>query len=79
MNNRPSLLDAAKEILRIAVREMNVKPDQAIDAAPVIAGFNNLPWKPADLQPALILAQQQGWVTVDGRLTAAGFEAAPLR
>jgi hypothetical protein len=77
MNNRPTLQDAAKEILRIAVREMQVKPDQPIDANPVIKGFNNLPWKQSDLQPALILAQQQGWVTEDGRLTAAGFAAAP--
>jgi len=79
MGNTPTLLDAAKEILRVAVREMGVKPDQTIDAAPVMTSFNNLPWKAADLRPALILAQQQGWVTEDGRLTLAGHDAAPSR
>lgn len=77
MGNTPSLLDAAKEILRVAVRDQKTGPDQAIDAAPVIAAFNNLPWKQSDLRPALMLAQQQGWVTEDGRLTSAGFAAAP--
>ncbi len=79
MSNRPSLQDAAKEILRLAVREMNVKPDQAIDAGPIVAGFNNLPWRQTDLRPALIFAQEQGWVTEDGRLTALGFDTAPGR
>lgn len=79
MGNTPTLLDAAKEILRVAVRELGVKPDQTIDAGPVVTAFNNLPWKVADLRPALILAQQQGWVTEDGRLTATGYDAAPAR
>jgi hypothetical protein len=79
MANTPTLHDAAKEILRVAVRELGIKADQPINAGPVIASFNNLPWKPADLRPALVLAQEQGWITEDGRLTAAGFEAAPGR
>lgn len=79
MANTPTLHDAAKEILRIAVREQGVTPDQSINAGPVIASFNNLPWKQADLRPALVLAQEQGWVTEDGRLTAAGYAAAPPR
>jgi hypothetical protein len=77
MGNTPTLQDAAKEILRIAVREQKTKADQPIDSGPVIAGFNNLPWKPADLRPALVFAQEQGWVTVEGHLTAAGLAAAP--
>jgi hypothetical protein len=79
MANTPTLLDAAKEILRVAVREQGVKPNETVSAGPIIASFNNLPWKAADLRPALIHAQQQGWMTEDGRLTAAGFEAAPPR
>jgi hypothetical protein len=78
MNNTPSLEDAAKEICRIAVRDLHLQAGAQIAAPPVIARFNNLPWKPADLRPALVHAQQLGWVTEDGRLTSAGFAAAPL-
>lgn len=78
MANTPSLEDAAKEILRVAVRELRLQPDQAIDAKPVMAQFNNLPWKPADLRPALVFAQEKGWITIDGRITAAGHAAAPI-
>lgn len=75
---RPTAEDAAREIIRIAVRELRLKPDDAIDANPVISRFNNLPWKPSDLRPGLVLAQEKGWVTIEGRLTAAGFAAAPI-
>jgi len=78
MNNRPSLEDAAKEILRIAVRDLRLTANAPIDAQPVLEHFNNLPWKQADLRPALIFAQEKGWITEDGRLTAAGFSAAPI-
>lgn len=78
MSNTPSLEDAAKEICRIAVRELHLQAGGQIAAEPVIARFNNLPWKQADLRPALVHAQERGWVTEDGRLTSAGFTAAPL-
>jgi hypothetical protein len=78
MSNRPTAEDAAREIIRIAVRDLHLKPNDAIDAPPVIERFNNLPWKQTDLRPGLILAQEKGWVTIEGRLTAAGFAAAPI-
>lgn len=78
MNNTPSLEDAAREILRIAVRDLHLKANESIGAKQVMDSFTNLPWKPADLMPALELAQAKGWVTIDGRLTAAGFDAAPI-
>jgi len=78
MSNRPSLEDAAKEILRISVRELHVAANGPIPAQPVLDRFNNLPWKPSDLRPALVFAQEKGWVTEDGRLTATGFGAAPI-
>jgi hypothetical protein len=78
MSNTPSLDDAAKEILRIAVRDLHLQANTAIPAQPVIERFNNLPWKAADLRPALVHAQGKGWVTEDGRLTSAGFSAAPI-
>jgi len=48
-----------------------------INARTVMDRFNILPWRPADLQPALSMAVQLGWVTSDGKLTAAGHAAAP--
>ncbi len=78
MDNRPSLEDAAKEILRIAVRELRLQANQAIDANPIIQHFNNLPWRQSDLRPALVHAQERGWITIEGRLTAAGVASAPL-
>ncbi len=77
MNNRPSLEDGAKEILRIAVRDLHLSADAMINAQPILERFNNLPWKVTDLRPALIHAQEKGWITQEGRLTAAGFAAAP--
>ncbi len=74
---RPSIEDAAKEILRVAVRDMLLKADELISAQTVMECFNLLPWRPEDLQPALKAAQDHGWVTHDGRLTAAGQAAAP--
>lgn len=76
MNNRPSSEDAAREILRIAVRDLNVKANTMIAAQPEVDRFNNLPWRQADLRPGLMLAQAKGWITEDGRLTEAGFAAA---
>ena len=35
MGNTPTLQDAAKEILRIAVREQKTQTDQPIDSGPV--------------------------------------------
>jgi hypothetical protein len=78
MGNRPSVEDAAREILRIAVRDLHLKANDPIDAAQVITRFNNLPWKQTDLRPGLVLAQEKGWVTIEGRLTAAGLTAAPI-
>ncbi len=78
MDNRPSVEDAAREIVRIAVRELHIKPNEPIQAPAVITRFNNLPWRQSDLRPGLLLAQQKGWITVEGRLTAAGHAAAPL-
>jgi hypothetical protein len=75
--NRPNIEDAAKEILRIAVRDMQVKGGDLIQATTVVAYFNNLPWRPADLRPALVFAQEKGWITVEGRLTPLGFSSAP--
>lgn len=77
MNNRPSLEEGAKEILRIAVRDLHLRADALINAQPILERFNNLPWKVTDLRPALIHAQKKGWITQEGRLTAAGFAAAP--
>lgn len=77
MNNRPSLEDGAREILRIAVRDLHLRADAMISAQPILERFNNLPWKVTDLRPALVAAQEKGWITVEGRLTAAGFAAAP--
>ncbi len=78
MSNRPGVEDAAKEILRIAVRELHLTANSPIGAQPVLERFNNLPWKPSDLRPALVFAQEKGWVTQEGQLTAAGFSAAPI-
>ena len=78
MSNRSSVEDAAREIIRIAARDLHLKPNDPIQAPAVIARFNNLPWKQSDLRPGLILAQEKGWVTIEGRLTATGFAAAPL-
>lgn len=78
MSNTPSLEDAAKENLRIAVRDLHLQANQAIDAAPIIQRFNNLPWKHSDLRPVLVHAQERGWITIEGRLTPAGFASAPL-
>ena len=77
MSNTPTLQDSAKEILRVAVRDMHLKPDEMINARTVMERFAILPWKPTDLQPALNMAVQLGWVTHDGRLTAIGHAAAP--
>jgi len=77
MANRPSVEDAAKEILRIAVRDLHLKPNQPIESQPVIERFNNLPWAFADVRPGLVFAQEKGWITIEGRLTEAGFNAAP--
>lgn len=76
MNNRLSPEDAAREILRSAVRDLNTKTNAMIAAQPVVDRFNNLPWRQADLRPGPMLAQAKGWVTEDGRLTEAGFAAA---
>ena len=77
MSNRPTLEDGAKEILRIAVRELHLSAGAMINAQPVMERFKNLPWKFTDLRPALVHAQEKGWITQEGRLTAAGFAAAP--
>ncbi len=76
MENRPSVEDGAKEILRIAVRDLRLNANDMIGAQLVMDRFNNLPWRAADLRPALVLAQEKGWITVEGRLTAAGYTAA---
>lgn len=74
---RPTIEDAAKEILRVAVRDLHLKPDEVINARTVMDRFNILPWRPTDLQPALSMAVQLGWVTSEGKLTAVGHAAAP--
>ena len=78
MANTPSVEDAAKEILRIAVRDLHMRPNQPIQAPPVMERFANLPWKPADLRPGLVFAQEKGWITVEGLLTEAGYSSAPI-
>ncbi len=78
MDIRPSVEAAAKEILRIVVRDLHLKADAMINAQPVMQAFSNLPWKLTDLRPGLVYAQEKGWITHDGRLTAAGFAAAPV-
>ncbi len=76
MDNRPTVEDAAKEILRIAARDLKLKANDMISAQSIIESCNNLPWRSSDLQPALVLAQKNGWITGDGRLTEAGFASA---
>lgn len=78
MANTPSVEDAAKEILRIAVRDLQLKPHQAIQAQPVMERFGNLPWKAADLRPGLVFAQEKGWTTIEGFLTDSGYAVAPI-
>ena len=78
MNTRPSVEDAAKEILRIVVRDLHLQANAMINAQPVLVRFSNLPWKVTDLRPGLIYAQEKGWITEEGRLTTAGFSAAPV-
>ena len=77
MSNRPSLEEGTKEILRVAVQDLHLSADAMINAQPILERFNNLPWKVTDLRPALIHAQEKGWITQDGRLTAASLAAAP--
>ena len=78
MANTPGVEDAAKEILSIAVRDLHMKPHQAIQAQPVMDRFAHLPWKPADLRPGLVFAQERGWITIEGFLTDSGYAAAPI-
>ncbi len=75
---RPSVEDAAKEILRIAVRDQRLTAGAAIHAGTVVEGFSYLPWNQSDLSPALAFAQSKGWITESGQLTGVGFAAAPI-
>lgn len=78
MVNTPSVEDAAKELLRIAVRDPHMKPHQAIQAQSMMDRFVHLPWKPADLRPGLVFAQERGSITIEDFLTDSGYAAAPI-
>ena len=69
--------EAAREILRFVVREQKVLAKEPIPSQPVWERFSLQPWSTKDLGAGLVYAQERGWITREGELSAAGFAAAP--
>jgi len=69
--------EGAREIMRIAVRELGIRANGLVTLEPVLKRFTTAPWRGDELMPAVVFAQQRGWLTQEGHLTSAGFMAAP--
>ncbi|MGQ3300034.1 hypothetical protein [Reyranella sp.] len=80
--NTPSAEAAAKEILRLAVWQLNTEAGHAFSPGGLVRHFSHSPWSPELLDAGRRYAAEMNWIASAGQrgiviLTAAGVAAAP--